>query len=289
MAEAAILVMVALYCLWFQLRLPSSHVAESDYVAAAQHIATQKQPGDAVLLAPWWTERARLFVRGDVSVVGHLHSAQDDISDAPRIFVLSQPNLPGANLSAFRRDFLPQRRPLDAAHTFGNLVLQLFENDRFRPKRFDAATALGTASASIQSPDGSTQPCQWQGQGFRCGNGQEITVEWHEVFFAPYRCVRLYPPGGALSAVLEFANVPGINTVELRAAYTWDRGTFKEGVDTTFLELTDDTNTRTVELRPGQEHFVSTTLTVTPGATLKVTSRAQSANARDVCVQLFGY
>jgi hypothetical protein len=290
LAEGAALVLVALYCLWFQLRLPSSHVAEADYVAFAQHLVAQKQPGDVVLLAPWWTERARLFVPGDVSVVGHLQSDQEDLSDAPRIFVLSQPNLPGAHLGTFWRAFLPQRRPLDEPRTFGNLVVQLFENNRFRLKRFDASGTLPTAAAYLQAPDGSKQPCQWQGERFRCGNGQEIAVEWHEVFFAPYRCLRLYPPGGALSATLEFANVPALTTVELRAAYTWDRGTFKEGVDSTFLELQDGTQTRAVELKPGQEHFVSTVLSaVPPGATLKVASRATSANAREVCVQLFGY
>ena len=34
-------------------------------------LAAERQPGDVVLLAPWWTERARIFVPEGLPVVGY--------------------------------------------------------------------------------------------------------------------------------------------------------------------------------------------------------------------------
>ena len=61
---------VAIVCLGFQLWVPSTHVAEADYQAMANVLAAERQPGDVVLLAPWWTERARIHVPEGLPVVG---------------------------------------------------------------------------------------------------------------------------------------------------------------------------------------------------------------------------
>ena len=60
--EGFILLAAGVFALAFQLWLPSTHVAESDYQAVAQTLTNERQPGDVVLLAPWWTERARIYV-----------------------------------------------------------------------------------------------------------------------------------------------------------------------------------------------------------------------------------
>ncbi len=101
LVEGGILAAVAVGCLAFQLWLPSTHVAEADYAAVAQVLEREAQPGDAVLLAPWWTERARIFVPARVPVTGYQGSDGDDLERAPRVWVLSQPGLPRAGMDAF--------------------------------------------------------------------------------------------------------------------------------------------------------------------------------------------
>ncbi len=94
MGEGTLLVAVAVLCLAFQLWLPSTHVAEADYQAAAQVLASERQPGDVVLLVPWWTERARIFVPEGLPVVGYQGSDADSLDRYPRIWVLSEPHKP---------------------------------------------------------------------------------------------------------------------------------------------------------------------------------------------------
>lgn len=56
------LLLVALLCLLFHLRLPGRLPSEADYRAAAERLQAEGQPGDAVLLFPWWAERARVYL-----------------------------------------------------------------------------------------------------------------------------------------------------------------------------------------------------------------------------------
>ena len=124
---------VAAACLVFQLRMPSRAVAETDYQAVAAVLEAEGKPGDVVLLHPWWTERARIYLPERIPVVGYQGSDQDPLELHPRVWVLSQPRMDGV--------FKTKNAPVEPAREFGNLHLALYENRQFRTPRWDARAA----------------------------------------------------------------------------------------------------------------------------------------------------
>src|SRR5882757_9704555 len=96
---------VALLCIAFQVRLPSRLPDERDYLEVQKVLEAEAQPGDALLLYPWWTERARLFAPERMTVVGYQGSDADDLEQHARVWVLAQPDLPRASLSDFLQGF----------------------------------------------------------------------------------------------------------------------------------------------------------------------------------------
>ncbi len=288
--EAALVGVVAIACLIFQLWLPSTHVAESDYQAVAQILQTEAQPGDVVLLAPWWTERARVYVPSGLPVVGYQGCDRDALETHPRIWLLSQPSQPRAGLSDFMQNFGPGRTAQGDARAFGNLRLQLFTNGKSHPVVFDASERLPTARAYLQNPAGETRACEFDGHGFRCPQST-VATEWHEINFAPHHCIHFNPVGSGLALTLEFSQVPAADTLALTAGYIWDRGYF-HSPDIGEARLTLDVNGQRSELplppptvplqRVEQQH--------TPeGATVKVSVTATNPNARDLCFELRGF
>ncbi|MBM4380703.1 MAG: hypothetical protein FJ086_15610, partial [Deltaproteobacteria bacterium] len=155
----------------FQWKLSRSHVPDADYAAVAEVLSREARPGDVVLLYPWWTERARLFVPAAVPVVGHIHSDGELLEDHPRIWLLSAPDLPRSDLSAFERAHMQRREKLGADRRFGQLVLSTWTNGLFRPARFTAAAALADASAFLELPDGRRTACSWNGRSHECPGG----------------------------------------------------------------------------------------------------------------------
>ena len=91
--QLLLLVVAGVVALLFHLREPARSPAERDYLDAARYIQENARPGDVVLLFPWWSERARLYVPEEIPVVGHLNSDRDDLMRYPRIWVLAQPEL----------------------------------------------------------------------------------------------------------------------------------------------------------------------------------------------------
>ncbi len=290
--DFALVLGVALVCLGFQLWLPSTHVEEKDYLEVARVLAAEAQPGDAVLLAPWWTERARIYVPPNLDVVGYQGSELDDLELHPRVWVLSEPRLPRADDPGFYEKFAPSRTAVGQLRAFGNLRLQLFTNGRYRPITFSANQLLPQSQVYLESPDGQRQGCQWDGQrSWRCPNSQ-VLVEWREIVFAPHHCIRFWPPGGPSKLVLELPPVPASASLGLRAGLTWDKGYYHEP------KLTP------VELGVEVDGQVATTLTVPvfqpgvkkaqtgpvhEGARVRVTSQAQNAESRELCIELYGF
>src|SRR5260370_27795983 len=112
LAEWAILLVVALGALYFQLSLPGMLATEQAYREVAAVLANEGREGDVVLLHPWWTERARLFVPKAIPVVGYLGSDGDPLSSYSRIWWLAQPRLPRSDLCGCERGFLPCPSPV---------------------------------------------------------------------------------------------------------------------------------------------------------------------------------
>lgn len=287
--EGVILLGVALLCLAFQLWLPSTHVAEADYQAVANTLTAERQPGDVVLLAPWWTERARIYVPEGLPVVGYQGSDADSLERSARIWVLSEPRLPHAGRGDFEKAFNPSRSPLGAERRFGNLALRLYQNGRYRPVTLDAAAALAQAQVYLESPDGSRQPCVWTGAGHRCPNGKVVDQGWHEVHFAPYSCVKMEAPGGPTRLVMELT-APAADSSALSAGYLWEYGAYKDSTITpTTVSLEVNGQAQALELPVGDELMHRLEGPALPeGARVRIAMSSGNPTARVVCVVMTG-
>ena len=291
LVEFALVLGVAAACLVFQLWLPSTHVAESDYQDVARVLAAESQPGDAVLLAPWWTERARMYLPPSVDVVGYQGSDGDDLETHPRVWVLAQPRQPRADYAGFYEKFAAGRTAVGQLRSFGNLQLQLFTNGRYRPQAFSALSMLAQSQVYLEQPDGQRVACQWDGHNHRCPKGW-VGFEWREILFAPHYCLRFYPPGGDEKLVLELPPVPAASSIGVRGGLVWGSGYPHDArLSPTVLNLEVDgqvTSSLTFPAGvPGLEKVDSPP--VREGARVRLTSRAQNPESRDLCVELYGF
>lgn len=282
----------AIACLLFQLRVPMLLVSDAEYDQVRQVLEAEAQPGDALLLAPWWTERARLFSPDRVTVVGYQGSDGDALEHHPRVWVLAQPDLPKSGWSAFWPAFSPSRTAVGTERSFGHLRLSLFQNGRYRPPRFSFVDSLATASVYVEGPDGSRLPCSWDGRAHRCGGGNYVAVEWHEIRFQPRRCLRLFPPGGPAKLVVELAGVTASDSLALVGGFIWDRGYFHDERFTEARLQVDVNGVQAAAIDFPKGRFGLQRAeggAVAAGSTVRVWSRSQNAELRDLCVEVDGF
>lgn len=256
--ELAAIVVAALLSLLFHLRLPWQLPSEADHRAAAEHIARGAREGDVVLLHPWWTERARLFAPKHLPVVGYLGSDGDALADHPRIWLLSQPDLPRAGRADFDAKFLPGRKPEDRPAKFGRIEVALFENGRHRPALWRATTSLRAAEAPIA---------------------------WHEVRFAPKRCLTV---ALAKRGTAEIALPPLVAGAELtlEAGFIWDSA-FRGGSPVEVQLELEGAPPLSLTLAPRREGLSERTLAPFPGAPSgKLLIRTAHPANREVCVDV---
>jgi hypothetical protein len=219
-----VFVLVALLCLLFYARLPGRFPSEADYRAVSERLKAERRPGDVVLLFPWWTERARLYLPPEVPVVGYFGSDRDNLIAHPRIWVLGQPQLPETDEEGFSKAFLPGRTAVGGPFQAGNLTLTLYTNGRHRPHRFVASEAYARARVYVESPDGTRRPCPFDGRAHRCLGPSHLFVapEWHELYYEPRRCLWMHPPGGPDRLVAEFDGVPSGMGLRLEGGITFE-------------------------------------------------------------------
>jgi hypothetical protein len=282
----------ALYALVFDLRLPSVLPSEQDHRAAAAWLSQQAQPGDVLLLFPWWTDRARAFAPSQVPVVGYLGSDSADLEEHPRIWVLSQPRLPRSDVSGFERAFLPGRTRVGEPQRSGPLELTLYTNGRHRPVLFSTAAAGRPPpwSVFVESPDGARTPCAWDGGAHRCGGAFVTAPEWHEVFYRPLQCLYLHPPGGPSRLVVDFQDVPWGERFALEAGVIWEHAPRKGGGQTPIRVGLESAGQRLLftELQPGQEGLdrkERPSAGLSPGP-LQLWLQSDGTEDRDVCVNV---
>ena len=292
--ELGALVLVALACLAFQLRLPGRFPEEADYRAVAGWLRAEARPGDAVLLFPWWTEKARLYLPPELPVYGYLGSDGDDLDAHPRVWVLGQPELPRADAEGFQAAFLPGRTIQGAPRRAGRLELTLYENGRHRPRRFVASESYARARVYLESPDGQRRDCAFDGRTHRCPGPPHLYVapEWHEVLYQPRHCLWMHPPGGAQRLVAELDGVPGSTELRLEGGiifeHAWPRS---PRLSTTYVVVEDAaTRERLLEVAqpPGLEGVQKASRTLPPGEprTVRVWVQADNPESRQMCVEL---
>lgn len=290
--EGGLIVLVALLCLAFQLRMPLLIPSEADWLEVQKVLEAEAQPGDAVLLFPWWTERARLYAPERVTVVGYQGSDSDSLELHPRVWVIAQPDLPRASWSSFWSVFSPQRTAIGAERSFGRLRLGLYQNGRARPVRFSFTESIASAQVYVEGPDGSRLPCSWDGRAHRCGGGNYVAPEWHEIRFQPRRCLRMFPPGGQAKLVVELPSVPAADTLTVLGGFIWDRGYFREEKfsDTHLTVQVNGTQVGAIEYPRGKFGLHrSDTGAVPQGASVRIATQAQNPELRELCVEAYGF
>jgi hypothetical protein len=285
--EGLVVVVVAVVCIAFQLRVASTSPTDADYQAAAAKIEQEFQPGDAVLLAPWFIERARIFVPERVPVIGYYGSDGADLTQHPRVWVLANPSLPGFSFGSFLDAFQPKRTEDGPATTFGGLELRRYRNGRSRPVLFSAAQSLGNARVFLQTGQGE-QACQFNSRSWRCPNGGEVVEEWRELHFEPHRCLRFYPPGGPVKLVAEFPNVPAASSLQLITGYIWERGAYRNA-DSTDVGFEAGGSSEVTRLLAGVEKVYRIEKTNTPAGPVRVWVQATNPSSREVCFELYGF
>jgi hypothetical protein len=106
-AFAVAVTVAGLFGLWFQATLPSRLPTATDWRAAASLLAREARPGDAVVLSPWWAERARqelpdrLPARPDTALpvlsLPSYAEGVEDLAGIRRVWLLALPGAPGAD------------------------------------------------------------------------------------------------------------------------------------------------------------------------------------------------
>lgn len=288
---------MAIWAVAFDLGTSGRHVSASDYQKVAQVLNAKAAPGDVVLLYPWWTDRARVYLPEKVPIVGWLHSDTQPLIRHPRIWVLAEPDQPESDLAGFLARFGKGRVALGPARRFGNLWLRLFRNDLARPVRFTGTKALASAHVYLEDPNGTRRDCPFDGKGFRCAghDAPYVAAEWHEVFYRPTFCLRMNPPGGAERVVAEFDHVPSAPLLRLSAGYTWDRGYSHDPDLSTVHVSLDDLDTGEplahVDLVPGHQGLfhADAKLDGTGTHRVKLWVQADNPRLRDMCVRLAAF
>jgi hypothetical protein len=294
--EAGLLLGAALFGLGFQLTVPSRHIPDADYRAAAALVARNAQPGDAVLLYPWWTERARLFLPEGLPVVGYLGSDTDDLWEHPRIWLLAAPGLPRSDLDGFLKGFGPGRAPLPlegnaGPRTLGKLSVALYRNDRARPVRWSAVDHQAQARVYLEHPDGRREACAYDRGAFRCPRRLTVSAGWHELFYQPRRCLFMHAPGGPERLVAEFEHVPGGATLRLSGGIIWEHAWKHERSLTPYdvsLREADGAVVGSLRVPVGQEGFLHRDLPAGGEGerTLALVVQSDHFEERDGCVSL---
>jgi hypothetical protein len=293
LVELGAFILVALLCLVFYARLPGRLPSEADYRAVSDRLRAELRRGDAVLLFPWWTERARLYLPPEVPVYGYLGSDGDDLKAHPRIWVLGQPGLPNADEAGFQESFLPGRTAAGAPLQAGPLALTLYTNGRYRPHRFVATEAYARARVYLESPSGARRECPFDGKAHRCPWPPWLYVapEWHEVLSEPRYCLWMHPPGGPEKLVAEFDGVPGGTALRLEGGLIFEAAFGRPHLSTVNLGVDDArSGERLLEMAVPQGPLgvqkAERQLPRGEPRTVKIWTQADNAEARQMCLDV---
>ena len=284
-APALALVLVALLGLGFQVRLPRAFPSEADYRAVARALAADRATGDVVLLHPWWTERARLFVPAEIPVVGYLGDTADDLVEHPRVWLLANERLPWMPDADFRRHFLPDRNPLAPERRFGPLTLTPYRNGRARRVLLSAVDAFDRLEASVEGPGGAPLPCRRNGPRLLCPFDATVEVAWHEVLYQPVRCLLVVPPSGGRSLDLHIPDGPVAEELRLEAGIIWEHAWLRGRTDVQ-LQLESPAGVLHLRIPGGHEGFVRGDTPATPPGPWTLRIRTASSQDRQTCVRL---
>ncbi len=204
-AAMAFVAATAAACAWAvlaQARLPSRLPSAIDWAAARALLERDARPGDAVVLAPPWAERAREVLPASVAVLAQSRYAGEDLIGVRRVWLLSLPDAPRFTWDV-ELDLLERAARSEPPARLGAIAVTRYELAfptlplAFLPDR------LGRASVSL-----GTAPCLPEGDGrFRCGAGAaQVERSVREVGGVPRPCLAATAPAGVgAPLIVEFS------------------------------------------------------------------------------------
>ncbi len=293
--EALLLLSSAIAAWLFYLRLPHHLPTPADRAAVAKQLANEARPGDVLLLFPWWTERARLDAPPGLPVVGYLGSEKESLETHPRIWLLSQPELPGANGDAFQEHFRPGRSSEGAPRSFGTFRLERFRNERYRPPLISSTD--GTPALTSVSLDGAgfeSGPCTADGGRISCPGGAFVQgPEWHEVRFRPLQCLWVHPPPAPARLVLTLPEDSIAASVRVDVGIFWEHAAKREAaLRPVAITLEGAAALASISLPPGEEGLQTIEQRLLPGGAhgVRLTVQTENPESRELCLswRLYG-
>jgi len=202
---AVLVAALGLYGLSFQATLSRRLPSPADWQAAAAHLAREARAGDAVVLAPWWAERARAVLPPALPVLAFPRLAGEDLPGLRRLWMLALPGAPGGTGDA-ARDLRGRTAAPGATARFGALALtSLALADpvlplAFLPDRLEDASVTWGEARCVRAASG----------GFRCPGpgGPSVVRQVREVQGLPRTCLVIEPSPGAAALRIAFDAVP---------------------------------------------------------------------------------
>jgi hypothetical protein len=188
----------------FHARLPARLPSTEDWSATARFLSGAARPGDAILLAPWWAERARQVLPDGLPVLAFPSLRGEDLVGVERVWLLSLPGAPGHG-SGPRQELTERSATAEPPRRFGGIELVLHHlRAPTLPLAFFPdllATALVATGPRRCAADAR--------EVFRCGPGPlgGVASEIREIDALPRRCLRA-PPVKGEPLVITFPSIP---------------------------------------------------------------------------------
>lgn len=199
--------------------------------AAAAHLRARHQPGDLVLLAPFYATRAREHL-GDLNPVAPRDPLAEDLDVHPRVWVFGL----FERAEALRPRFEAGGLTLASSETPApGVTVDLWTNPRTAEVRYDFLAHLEQAKVWHEKGAERTPCDKWQpknGQGGPLGRWAcpydtdwfYVAPEWHRMGDHLRLCLWAHPPNqGRL--VIQFPNVPLTGRLYGRAGHTLNSST----------------------------------------------------------------
>ncbi|NOZ88194.1 MAG: hypothetical protein GXP49_18435 [Deltaproteobacteria bacterium] len=178
-----------------------------DYKELEQVLRKEFKPGDCVSLAPFWAERARLYI-GDMNILGLRNTTRQDLLACKRIFLVG----------VFKDDASRERKKIESmsfakrkwSRPVGRLSLDLFDlSSRSTQTVFDFRKHIKDAGVWIEKGSGKTACDRYENRQWKCPGPEwnyvgDLTTDMDR---NPRRCIWAHPvQGGTLK--IRFDNVP---------------------------------------------------------------------------------
>ncbi len=224
----AVVLGVSLYSAGFWAVDPLLQPSRDDYRAAERAIRGDWQPGDAIIVLPWWAARIREFV-GDLEFIQLRNPQAEDWSTYSRLWVVS---LPG-----HRHDLgtYPRLKKIRA----GALKIDLYDLPTPARVIYDFRDRLGEARVSMREPHGPRQCSRWVENRWVCSRrdwnyvGRMIV----ELGDDPRKIIWAHPADDPLE--IHYQSVPGGKLLRVHTGFTPPAARAQDGAPVTLRVLMD--------------------------------------------------